>query len=154
RDPMAMRPFIGYHVGDYVQHWLDVAASAPDPDKLPKIFYVNWFRKDADGRFLWPGFGDNSRVLKWIVDRLEGRVDAVESPVGLLPQPGDIDTSGLDVPSEDMDQVLAVRPEEWAREVPLLEEWFETFGEKLPEAMARELDRLRREVGGTAGQQS
>ena len=143
RDPMAMLPFIGYHVGDYVQHWLDIAASAPDKDKLPKIFYVNWFRKDPDGRFLWPGFGDNSRVLKWIVERLEGRVDAVESPIGLLPRPEDIDTEGLDVAPEDMDRVLAVDRDEWARELPLLQDWFAMFGEKLPPAMRAELDRLR-----------
>ena len=147
RDPMAMLPFIGYHVGDYVQHWLDMAASAPDKAKLPKIFYVNWFRKDADGRFLWPGFGDNSRVLEWIVDRLEGRVDAVESPIGLLPHPGDIDTTGLDISTENMDEVLAFKREEWTRELPLLDEWLAMFGEKLPAAMAGELRRLHREVG-------
>ena len=143
RDPMAMLPFIGYHVGDYVQHWLDIAASAPDKDKLPKIFYVNWFRKDADGRFLWPGFGDNSRVLKWIVERLEGRVDAVESPIGLLPRPEDIDTDGLDVTPEDMGRVLAMDRDQWAQELPLLQDWFAMFGEKLPPAMRDELDRLR-----------
>ncbi|MDA8440592.1 MAG: phosphoenolpyruvate carboxykinase (GTP) [Propionibacterium sp.] len=143
RDPMAMLPFIGYHVGDYVQHWLDIAASAPDKDKLPKIFYVNWFRKDADGRFLWPGFGDNSRVLKWIVERLEGRVDAVESPIGLLPRPEDIDTDGLGVTPEDMGRVLAMDRDQWAQELPLLQDWFAMFGEKLPPAMRDELDRLR-----------
>ncbi len=146
RDPMAMLPFIGYHVGDYVQHWLDMAASAPEPDKLPTIFYVNWFRKDAEGRFLWPGFGDNSRVLKWIVDRLEGRVAAVESPIGLIPRPGDIDTSGLAMTEADMQEVLAVVPEEWADELPLLEDWFAIFGENLPQAMRSELERLRRAV--------
>ena len=147
RDPMAMLPFIGYHVGDYVQHWLDMASSAPDPDKLPSIFYVNWFRKDADGRFLWPGFGDNSRVLKWIVDRLEGRVDAVESPIGLVPLPGDIDTDGLEVGADDVNRVLAVDREEWIDELPLLESWFATFGDRLPTAMRAELDRLREALG-------
>lgn len=142
RDPMAMLPFMGYHVGDYVQHWLDMGAQAPDADKLPKVFYVNWFRKDADGRFLWPGFGDNSRVLKWIVDRLEGRVDADDTPFGLVPRPGDLDVSGLDVAPDDVTEAIAVKPDEWRRELPLLQAWFETFGERLPAEMQAELDKL------------
>nr|WP_269452188.1 phosphoenolpyruvate carboxykinase domain-containing protein [Tessaracoccus coleopterorum] len=93
RDPMAMLPFIGYHVADYVQHWIDIGAQA-DQDKLPKIFYVNWFRRDGDGRFMWPGFGENSRVLKWIAQRVDGLVDARETPIGLLPTEDGLDVEG------------------------------------------------------------
>lgn len=142
RDPMAMLPFMGYHVGDYVQHWLDMGAQAPDAEKMPKVFYVNWFRKDADGRFLWPGFGDNSRVLKWIVDRLEGRVDAEDTPFGLVPRAEDLDVEGLDLAHADVAQAIAVDADEWRQELPLLQAWFETFGDKLPAEMQAELDKL------------
>jgi phosphoenolpyruvate carboxykinase (GTP) len=123
RDPMAMLPFIGYHAGDYFQHWIDVGKSA-DASKLPKIFYVNWFRRGSDGRFLWPGFGENSRVLKWIIERIEGRAAAAETPIGLVPRPAHLDLSGLDTASEDVEAVLKVDVEEWRAELPLIEQWF------------------------------
>ena len=144
RDPMAMLPFIGYNAGDYVNHWLEIGKQA-DESKLPKIYQVNWFRKDDDdGSFLWPGFGDNARVLKWIVERLDGRAEAVETPVGLVPTPGSIDTTGLDMSEEQVAKALAVNVEEWRdKELPLIEEWFAKFGDKLPTQLADELATLR-----------
>src|SRR5690606_32684742 len=131
RDPMAMLPFIGYHAGDYFRHWIEMGkgggACAGDPEKLPKIFYVNWFRCDEDGSFLWPGFGENSRVLKWIVGRLEGTADAVETPVGFVPTPESLDLAGLDLPREKLEAALRVDEEEWRAEIPQVVEWFEQF---------------------------
>ncbi len=138
RDPMAMLPFIGYHVGDYLQHWIDVGA-ATDPDKLPKIFYVNWFRRDEQHTFLWPGFGENSRVLKWIVERLEGKVDAKATPAGLVPHPEDLDLSGLDISDDAVAACLGVSPSEWADELPRLRRWLRSLGSKVPEEMHDEL---------------
>ncbi|GAB7043878.1 MULTISPECIES: phosphoenolpyruvate carboxykinase (GTP) [Catenuloplanes] len=146
RDPMAMLPFIGYHAGDYVNHWLSLGKSAPDA-ALPKIFYVNWFRRDDDGGFLWPGFGENIRVLKWITERLDGRGAAVESPIGLLPPPSAIDVTGLSLPPGALEAALAVDPDEWRAELPLITEWFERFGDKLPAALWAELDALRARLG-------
>jgi phosphoenolpyruvate carboxykinase (GTP) len=147
RDPMAMLPFIGYHAGDYFQHWLDMAkgvsAASGDESKLPKVFYVNWFRRGADGGFLWPGFGENSRVLKWIVERLDGRGSAVETPIGLVPTPDALDLTGLDIPAEDIEAVLRVDRAEWLAELPQITEWFEKFGDKLPTVLWSELDALR-----------
>jgi phosphoenolpyruvate carboxykinase (GTP) len=145
RDPMAMLPFIGYNAGDYVDHWLEIGKQA-DADKLPKVFLVNWFRRDEDGGFLWPGFGENSRVLKWMVDRITGKVEAQESPIGLLPRPEDIDTDGLDTSTEDVAAALNYSPQEWEDEVPLIREWFETFGEDLPSAMEDELATLEQRL--------
>ncbi len=143
RDPMAMLPFIGYHAGDYMQHWLDIGAKA-DASKLPRIFGVNWFRRDEeDGSFLWPGFGENSRVLKWVVDRLEGEADAVSSPIGLVPTPDSLDVDGLDMTTEKVAKALAVNTEDWRKELPLIEEWFAVFGEQLPTELRAELDGLR-----------
>lgn len=142
RDPFAMLPFIGYHVGDYFKHWLSLTKKS-DESKLPKIFYVNWFRRGSDGRFLWPGFGENSRVLKWIIDRVEGNVDGVESAIGLAPNPADLDVAGLDIPAADLEEVLAVRNEEWQAELPLIEEWFTKVGTKLPAALKEELAGLK-----------
>ena len=141
RDPMAMLPFCGYNMGDYFAHWLEMGKST-DADKLPKIFYVNWFRKDTDGGWLWPGFGDNSRVLKWIVDRVSGKGEAVETPIGYLPASGAVDTSGLDVTDEQMEELLHVDVEEWLNEIALIREHYERFGEKLPEALSDELAAL------------
>ncbi|MEO7130942.1 MAG: phosphoenolpyruvate carboxykinase (GTP) [Dermatophilaceae bacterium] len=142
RDPMAMLPFIGYHAGDYMQHWLEIGKST-EASKLPKIFGVNWFRRDSeDGSFLWPGFGDNSRVLKWIIERIEGTVDAVETPIGLVPAPGDLDLDGLDATEEQIAKASAVNVEEWRQELPLIEEWFDKFGEQLPAELRSELDGL------------
>ncbi|MFN8195339.1 MAG: phosphoenolpyruvate carboxykinase (GTP) [Nocardioidaceae bacterium] len=147
RDPMAMLPFIGYNAGDYMEHWLEIGKQA-DAAKLPRIYQVNWFRKDdEDGSFLWPGFGDNSRVLKWIIDRLEGDVEAVETPIGLVPAPGDLDTAGLDVTDEQLAKVLAVKTEDWEAEVPLIEEWFDKIGETLPTVLRTELDGLKVRLG-------
>jgi phosphoenolpyruvate carboxykinase (GTP) len=142
RDPFAMLPFIGYHVGDYFAHWLGLAKKS-DESKLPKIFYVNWFRRGSDGRFLWPGFGENSRVLKWIIDRLDGRVEGIENAIGLSPNPADIDRGGLDLSLADLSEALAVRNDEWQAELPLIEEWFTKIGSKLPNALRDELEGLK-----------
>jgi phosphoenolpyruvate carboxykinase (GTP) len=144
RDPMAMLPFIGYNAGDYFQHWIDMAKGASgDAEKLPKVFYVNWFRRGDDGRFLWPGFGENSRVLKWIVERLDGTGEAVETPIGRVPTPAALDLTGLDVTAEDLEAVLRVDKAEWEAELPAVTEWFEKFGDKLPTVLWSELDALR-----------
>ena len=146
RDPMAMRPFIGYHVTDYLDHWIDMGRKH-DPEKMPKIFYVNWFRKDADGHFLWPGFGENSRVLKWMIDRIEGRVEAIETPIGWLPDPADIDTEGLDLAPEVVAEVARFAANEWNDEYPRLVEWLESMGRRLPEELEEELNRLGTALG-------
>ncbi|MGL5819397.1 MAG: phosphoenolpyruvate carboxykinase (GTP) [Phycicoccus sp.] len=142
RDPMAMLPFIGYAAGDYLAHWLALGARA-DAAALPRIYQVNWFRRDADGGFLWPGFGDNSRVLAWIVGRLDGTADAVDTPVGLVPVPGALDTTGLDRTEEQVTEAVRVDADEWRAELPLVEEWFARFGDTLPPALRDELDRFR-----------
>ncbi len=142
RDPMAMLPFIGYHAGDYMNHWLEIGKQA-DESKLPKIYQVNWFRKDEEGNWLWPGFGDNVRVLKWIVERLDGDAEALETPVGYVPAPGAIDTTGLDMTEEQVAKALSVDLEEWRKELPLIEEWFAKFGDKLPSQLADELATLK-----------
>ena len=146
RDPFAMLPFCGYNMGDYFGHWLRIGASASDPALLPKIFYVNWFRKGADGRFLWPGYGDNSRVLEWVFQRVAGRAEAVETPIGLVPAPGAIDIEGIRVSKEDMDELLRVDPEEWRAEVPRIREHFATFGSHLPDPLADAVDDLERRL--------
>ena len=141
RDPMAMLPFCGYNMGDYFAHWLEMGKNT-DASKLPKIFYVNWFRKDADGGWLWPGFGENSRVLKWIVERVSGKGEAVETPIGYLPESGAIDTSGLDVTDEQMAELLEVDVEEWLNEIASIREHYARFEETLPEALSDELAAL------------
>ncbi|MGH3770581.1 MAG: phosphoenolpyruvate carboxykinase (GTP) [Pseudonocardiaceae bacterium] len=141
RDPMAMLPFIGYHAGDYIHHWLGVGKQA-DASKLPKIFYVNWFRRGADQRYLWPGFGENSRVLKWIIERVEGRAAAADTAIGRVPTPDQLDLSGLDIPAEDVNAALAVDVEEWRAEIPRIERWFATIGDALPASLHDELDAL------------
>jgi phosphoenolpyruvate carboxykinase (GTP) len=149
RDPMAMLPFIGYHAGDYFRHWIEMGKGygGASADALPKIFYVNWFRRDADGRFLWPGFGENSRVLKWIVERLAGTGEAVETPIGRVPAPRALDTSGLDMTAEDLEAVLRVDQEEWRAELGDVATWFTSFGDKLPGVLWAELDALRARLG-------
>ncbi len=139
-DPMAMLPFCGYHMADYWQHWLNLGAKAGA--RMPKIFYVNWFRKSDDGKFLWPGFGDNSRVLKWIVERCSGKAEAVETPIGNLPAPGSLDLNGLDIPSEDLAELLKVDAKDWLSVIPALREHYAKFGSKLPKALAAQLDAL------------
>ncbi|GHF11393.1 phosphoenolpyruvate carboxykinase [GTP] [Amycolatopsis deserti] len=146
RDPMAMLPFLGYHAGAYFQHWLDTGKNA-DAGKLPRIFYVNWFRRGDDKRFLWPGFGENSRVLKWIVERLEGKAGAVETPVGLVPRAEDLDLEGIAEPIEDVQESLAVKPEEWRQEIPLIEEWFAKIGDRVPSSLHDELAALKQRLG-------
>jgi phosphoenolpyruvate carboxykinase (GTP) len=146
RDPMAMLPFIGYHAGDYFQHWIDVGKGA-DATKLPKIFYVNWFRRDEDGGFLWPGYGENGRVLKWVVERLEGRAGAVETPIGHVPTVDGLDVDGLDVTPEQLARALAVDADEWRAELPLIQEWFDKIGDKVPTTLLTELDGLRARLG-------
>jgi phosphoenolpyruvate carboxykinase (GTP) len=146
RDPFAMLPFCGYNMADYFAHWLELGASA-DPDKLPKIFYVNWFRKDEDGRWLWPGYGENSRVLEWVFERVNGTGEATETPIGFVPGPDAIDTDGLDVSEADMEKLLAVDTEEWRAEVPGIREHFATFGDKLPDQLTAAVDELERELG-------
>ena len=146
RDPFAMLPFCGYNMADYFHHWLRVGESA-DAEKLPKIFYVNWFRKDAEGKWLWPGYGENSRVLEWVFERVAGRSEAVETPIGAVPAPGAINTEGLAVSEDDMDKLLHVDVEEWRAEVPLIRQHFATFGDRLPGALVSEVDRLERDLG-------
>ncbi len=147
RDPMAMLPFIGYNAGDYVQHWINIGKEHGG-DALPRIYQVNWFRKSDDGKFLWPGFGDNSRVLKWIVERLESKVDAVESPVGLLPKPEDLDVTGLDMTPEEVAAAVEYDAEAWKQELPMIEEWFEKFGDKLPAELKEQLEGLKSRING------
>jgi phosphoenolpyruvate carboxykinase (GTP) len=146
RDPMAMLPFIGYHAGDYFGHWINMGKEN-DEAKLPRIFYVNWFRRDDEGGFLWPGFGENSRVLKWVVERMEGQAAAVETPIGHVPAPGSLDVDGLDMTEEALTAALAVDPEEWKAEIPQIQEWFEKFGDQLPTVLWTELDGLKARLG-------
>jgi phosphoenolpyruvate carboxykinase (GTP) len=131
-DPFAMLPFCGYNMGDYFAHWLRLRQTAPDPAKLPRLFYVNWFRKSAEGKFVWPGFGENSRVLKWIIQRLTGDVQAVTTPIGYLPAPGSLDLDGLDVTWTDLALLLTVDTEAWRLEAEHIPEFFRTFHRHLP----------------------
>jgi phosphoenolpyruvate carboxykinase (GTP) len=146
RDPMAMLPFIGYNAGDYFNHWITIGKQH-DAAKLPRIFYVNWFRRGEDGRFLWPGFGENSRVLKWVIERIEGRAEATETAVGYVPTLGALDLDGLDVDPADIEAALHVDAEEWKAELPQINEWFAKFGDKLPAVLWTELDGLKARLG-------
>jgi phosphoenolpyruvate carboxykinase (GTP) len=134
RDPFAMLPFCGYNMGDYMAHWVKVGANA-DAAKLPKIYYVNWFRKNDAGKFVWPGFGENSRVLKWIVERLEGKAEGVETPIGILPTPESFDTDGLDLPAEDLEFLLKVDRDVWREEAALVPDHLNTFGDHTPKEL-------------------
>ena len=145
RDPMAMLPFCGYHMGDYFAHWLKVGEKGGD--KMPKIFYVNWFRKSPEGKFLWPGFAENSRVLKWIFERCNGTADAVDTPIGKVPADGALDTKGLDVDDDDMKELLRVDTEGWKAEIPLIKEHYQSFGDKLPSGLKEELGALEKRLG-------
>jgi phosphoenolpyruvate carboxykinase (GTP) len=148
RDPMAMLPFIGYNAGDYFQHWIDLGKGA-DADKLPKIFYVNWFRRDDEGHFVWPGFGENSRVLKWVIERMEGTAAAVETPIGHVPTAESLDTDGLGLTADELATALRVDDAEWREELPAIQEWFEKIGsDKIPTTLWTELDGLRARLGG------
>jgi phosphoenolpyruvate carboxykinase (GTP) len=143
-----MLPFIGYNAGDYFNHWITVGKDN-DAAKLPKIFYVNWFRRDEDGNFVWPGFGENSRVLKWVVERIDGQAEGVETPIGYVPTPGALDTEGLDMDPAELAKALEVNPEEWKAEIPQIQEWFEKFGDNLPAVLWTELDGLKARLGLT-----
>jgi phosphoenolpyruvate carboxykinase (GTP) len=145
RDPFAMLPFCGYHMGDYMAHWL--AMGEHRGAVLPRIFQVNWFRRAADGRFLWPGFGENARVLAWIHGRCEGTAEAIETPIGLVPAAGALDTAGLDLAEADVDELLRVDAAAWRAELPLLEQHLAQFGDHLPPQVAAELEELRARLG-------
>jgi phosphoenolpyruvate carboxykinase (GTP) len=143
-DPMAMLPFCGYHMGDYFAHWLETGRR--EGAKLPKIFMVNWFRKDDEGRFLWPGFGENSRVLAWVFERCDDAAGADETAIGLVPTDGAIDTSGLELPAEALQQVFDVDHDEWRAQLPQIREHFATFGDKLPSELAAQLEALEQRL--------
>jgi phosphoenolpyruvate carboxykinase (GTP) len=145
RDPFAMLPFCGYHMGDYFAHWLKIGTMT-DAAKLPRLYYVNWFRQDANGRFLWPGYGENSRVLKWIFDRVSGKGKAVETPIGCLPAEGGLDLTGLDVTGNAMRTLLTVDAEGWLAEIPLIKQHYDQFGDRLPAALRQELAELERRL--------
>jgi len=144
-DPFAMLPFCGYNMADYIKHWLDIGTST-DASKLPKIFYVNWFRKGADGKFLWPGYGENSRVLKWIVERVSGTGAAVESPIGHHPAPGALDLDGLPLSPEQLENVLRVDADEWRSEIPKIAQHFDHLGSRLPQAVREQLHQLEQRL--------
>ncbi len=145
RDPFAMLPFCGYHMGDYFKHWLDMGKKT-DAKNLPRIFYVNWFRKTSDGKWLWPGYGDNSRVLKWICERIDGTGKAVETPIGYVPAPGAIDLSGLDVSDQDMAELLRVDVNAWLQEVESIKKHYSQFGDRLPQGLRDELNALEKRL--------
>jgi phosphoenolpyruvate carboxykinase (GTP) len=142
RDPFAMLPFCGYNMADYFSHWLSMA-SRTDRSKLPKIFFVNWFRKSADGKWLWPGYGENSRVLKWICERVEGTGKAVKTPIGYVPTPDALDMSNLNISQADLTELLAIDCEGWKKEVDSVAESYAKFGGRIPEALNKELAALR-----------
>ena len=144
-DPFAMLPFMGYNVGDYFSHWLSIGDRA-EANRLPRLFWVNWFRRDADGGFLWPGFGENCRVLKWVVERVAGTADAAETPIGLVPTVDAIDRTGLDLDDNAMTRLLAVDPASWGHEVALIDEHYAMVGDRLPKRLDAELDDLRRRL--------
>ena len=146
RDPFAMLPFCGYNFGDYFQHWLDIG-DHPGAN-LPKLFYVNWFRKNDEGNFIWPGFGENARVLKWVLERIGGTTEAVETAIGMVPKPEDLDVSGLDLEPEELQTLLAVNEIEWKSELALIEEHYESIGERLPDQMRVQLSRLSERLAG------
>jgi phosphoenolpyruvate carboxykinase (GTP) len=139
-DPMAMLPFCGYNMGDYFDHWLGLAER--EGAKLPKVFLVNWFRKDEDGKFIWPGFGENSRVLEWVFRRCDGEGETVESPIGLLPAPGELNTDGLEISEEDLEDLLSVDPELIRQQIPQVREHLDRFGDRLPQQMRDQLSSL------------
>ena len=146
RDPFAMLPFCGYNMGDYFKHWLDMGRKLGK--NTPRIFYVNWFRKDKEGNWLWPGFGENSRVLKWICERIEGKANAVETPIGLVPTRDSLDLNGLDIPETVMEELLTVRPEDWLSEIDPIREYYAQFGDRLPDVLNVEIDALEQRLQG------
>jgi phosphoenolpyruvate carboxykinase (GTP) len=145
RDPFAMLPFCGYNMADYFAHWLEIGASA-DAAKLPRLYYVNWFRKGTDGKFLWPGFGENSRVLAWVFDRCAGKAEATDTAIGRLPAAGALPAQGLDVPAAAMQEMLSVDEDAWRTEVPLIEDHYAIFGDRLPNELHDELEELQKRL--------
>jgi len=143
-DPMAMLPFCGYNMADYWGHWLDVGKR--EGARMPKIFYVNWFRKDEDGRFMWPGFGENSRVLKWVIERCAGTASAVDTPIGRLPEPGALDTDGLDLDQKTMNKLCEVDIESWQAEIASIRDHYSKFGDKIPQALMDEVAALEQRL--------
>jgi phosphoenolpyruvate carboxykinase (GTP) len=143
RDPMAMLPFCGYNMADYFEHWLRMGERTSRP---PRIFHVNWFRQDDHGKFLWPGFGENLRVLEWILKRCAGEVGAIKTPIGWVPRREDLDLEGLNLPEGRLEQALAVDHEQWEAEAQLIDEYFQTFGGRLPAALPAELEALKRRL--------
>ncbi len=143
RDPMAMLPFCGYHMGDYFAHWLDIGKKFTHP---PKIYSINWFRVDDNGEFIWPGFGDNVRVLKWILDRVQGKVEAKETPLGLIPKIEDLELSGLNIPKEKIEKLFNIKSEEWEQELVEIEQYFKTFGDNFPKEIWKEYESLKEKL--------
>jgi phosphoenolpyruvate carboxykinase (GTP) len=146
RDPFAMLPFCGYNMADYFAHWLRIGKST-DASKLPRLYYVNWFRKGPDGRFLWPGYGENARVLAWIVQRTADRAEAVRTPIGSVPAPGALDIEGIDLPDVALAELLRVDTDEWRAEIPLIREHYARFGDRIPVELAEQLEALERRLG-------
>ncbi len=140
RDPFAMLPFIGYHVADYLSHWFEMKSGTKDKD-LPKFYYVNWFRKDDKGDFMWPGYGDNARVLKWIFERSEGMAQGVQTPIGIMPDLTDFDTEGLHIQKETLQQLFEVDKAAWLKEMADLKAYYHELGEKMPQALYDELEK-------------
>ena len=145
RDPFAMLPFVGYHAGDYLKHWLDIGGKS-DESKLPKLYYVNWFRKNSNGKFLWPGYGENSRVLKWIIERITGTGKAIATPIGNMPAPDDIDTEGLNVSADNMAELLNVDKNAWLAEIQSIKENYTKYGQKLPKELSAQLEALEKRL--------
>jgi phosphoenolpyruvate carboxykinase (GTP) len=145
RDPFAMKPFCGYNMGDYFGHWLSMGDRLGD--KAPRIFYVSWFRKSDEGKFLWPGFSENSRVLKWMCERVDGTAGAEETPIGLLPAAGSLDLAGLDMPAGDVEELMRVDTDAWRAEIPDIEQHFAQFGDRLPARLRQQLEALRARLG-------
>jgi phosphoenolpyruvate carboxykinase (GTP) len=146
RDPFAMLPFCGYNIGDYFHHWLRLGSQA-HPISLPRIFSVNWFRQTEDGRWLWPGFGENARVLAWIHRRCDGKLPAVDTPIGRLPAQGGLNLEGLSIPADDVDELLRVDPLEWLREIEPIREFYDALGDTLPAELEHQLTTLERQLG-------
>jgi len=147
RDPFAMLPFCGYNMADYWGHWLNIGTFT-DAENLPRIYAVNWFRKDADGKFIWPGFGENSRVLEWVIRRLDGDADAVDTAIGRLPAAGAINMDGLDLSEEKANELFAIDPVTWLAESDLTEEYFDQFGDRVPAELRAQLASLRERLQG------
>jgi phosphoenolpyruvate carboxykinase (GTP) len=143
-----MLPFCGYNMGDYFAHWLEIGKTA-DAGKLPRLFWVNWFRRGEDGSFLWPGFGENSRVLKWILQRLDGEGESVDTPIGRVPTPSALDTSGLDVDESTLAELLAVDAETWRHELPQIEEHYAFIGDTVPATLREQLEALEKRLAAT-----